>query len=97
MSSKRKSPPTKLDGSNGTSEHKPNSDEAPSAEIDLSLKSSPKFNDDDHRVNLNLEMMSNTEMHNHTQLNGERADGKAKRRGGDIQVNIQNLLNFPFD
>lgn len=87
MSSKRKSPPTKLDGSNGISDTKAvaqDVDEMPSAEIDLSIKSSPRFSDNeiDHRIN--PEVMS--EANHHNQLNGERASGKSKRRGADIQV-----------
>jgi hypothetical protein len=75
MSSKRKSPPTKLDGSNGSS--KDAVDMMPSAEIDLSIKSSSS----DTETN-------NSEINRHNQLNGERMSGKVKRRGGDIQVSL---------
>jgi hypothetical protein len=78
MSSKRKSPPTKLDGSNGTADSK-DVDVMPSAEIDLSIKSSSSDNES-----------NNSEINRHNQLNGgsggERMSGKVKRRGGDIQV-----------
>jgi hypothetical protein len=77
MSSKRKSPPTKLDGSNGIADSK-DVDVMPSAEIDLSIKSSSSDNES-----------NNSEINRHNQLNGgggERMSGKVKRRGGDIQV-----------
>lgn len=91
MSSKRKSPPTKLDGSNGNSESKLSSEDVnvmPSAEIDLSIKSSPHLSDtetnNDHRISPEFEPSS--EVNHRNQLNGERMSGKAKRRGGDIEV-----------
>lgn len=94
MSSKRKSPPTKLDGSNGISELKQQQDVEvmTSAEIDLSIKSSSHFSDNetnnDHRISPDVQ--SNSEINNHhNQLNGERAtSGKVKRRGGDVQVRL---------
>lgn len=96
MSSKRKSPPTKLDGSNGISDSKHSSqdvDVVPSAEIDLSIKSSPHLSDtetnNDHRISPDVRHLeTNSEVNHHHQLNGERMSGKAKRRGGDIQVRI---------
>lgn len=81
MSSKRKSPPTKLDGSNGNVESK-DVDVMPSAEIDLSIKSSS-----DTETN-------NSETNRHNQLNGERMSGKVKRRGGDIQVRFDFEMNI---
>lgn len=96
MSSKRKSPPTKLDGSNGISDTKLSSqdiDVMASAEIDLSIKSSPHLSDtetsNDHRFS--PQMYPNSEANHHNQLNGERMSGKAKRRGGDIQVSLKGF------
>lgn len=84
MSSKRKSPPTKLDGSNGNVDTTKDVDVMPSAEIDLSIKSS---SDTD---------TNNSETNHHNQLNGERISGKVKRRGGDIQVRLdaQSMNNL---
>ena len=89
MSSKRKSPPTKLDGNNGISDSKHTEDvEVMPSEIDLSIKSSPHFSDtetnNDHRISPDVEQ--NSEINHHNHLNGERTSGKVKRRGGDIQV-----------
>lgn len=96
MSSKRKSPPTKLDGSNGITDSKLTSHDdvavAPSAEINLSIRSSPHLADtdahNDRKISTeNCHLEPNSEMTNrHNQLNGERMSGKTKRRGGDIQV-----------
>lgn len=96
MSSKRKSPPTKLDGSNGIFELKHSSqdvDVITSAEIDLSIKSLPHLSDtetnNDHRISPDVHHLeSNSEIYSHNQLNGERMSGKIKRRGGDIQVSL---------
>lgn len=103
MSSKRKSPPTKLDGSNGISDSKVSEDVEvmPSAEIDLSIKSSPHFSDtetnNDHRISPDVDR--NSEINHHNQLNGERTGGKSKRRGGDVQVSLmfngrKHLMNI---
>lgn len=94
MSSKRKSPPTKLDGSNGISDlrQQQDVDAMTSTEIDLSIKSSSNLSDNetnnDHRISPDVQ--SNSEINNHhNQLNGERGtSGKSKRRGGDIQVRL---------
>lgn len=93
MSSKRKSPPTKLDGSNGISDLKQqqDADVMTSSEIDLSIKSSSHLSDsetnNDHRISPDVQ--PNSEINNHhNQLNGERTSGKVKRRGGDIQVRL---------
>lgn len=85
MSSKRKSPPTKLDGSNGTSETKFSTQDA-DAEIDLStqIKSSPHFSDNETSIDHRISPEVSSEVNHHNQLNG----GKVKRRSGDIQVNI---------
>lgn len=105
MSSKRKSPPTKLDGSNGISDSKHSSQDAdviPSAEIDLSIKSSPHLIDPEtSRISPDVRHLDpNSEINRHNQLNGERLSGKVKRRGGDIQVrecrwicSIEYLIN----
>lgn len=89
MSSKRKSPPTKLDGSNGTVDSKLSSQDVDlmaSTEIDLSIKSSPHFSDNEtsneHRIS------PSSEINHHNQVNGEQTSGKAKRRGGDMQVSF---------
>lgn len=93
MSSKRKSPPTKLDGSNGISEPKVSAQDAdlmPLTEIDLSIKSS-HLNDseknNDHRFSPeSCHFESSSEVNHQNQLNGDKISGKTKRRGGDIQV-----------
>jgi hypothetical protein len=88
MSSKRKSPPTKLDGSNGIGKAQ-DDDVMPSAEIDLSTKSSPHLSDTEPMGEQRYSPEPRSEVHHHNQLNGERMGGKAKRRGGDIQVSRQ--------
>lgn len=93
MSSKRKSPPTKLDGSNGISDLKlaEDAEVMPTTEIDLSIKSSPHFSDsetadNDQRISSDLDR--NSEINHHNQSNGERTSGKVKRRGGEFQVRL---------
>lgn len=76
MSSKRKSPPTKLDGSNGIG--KTQEDDA---EIDLSTRSSSDIETSEQQ---RTSPEPNSEVHHRNQLNG----GKVKRRGGDIQVSV---------
>lgn len=102
MSSKRKSPPTKLDGSNSNAESKLSSEDVdvmPSAEIDLSIKSSPHLSDtetnNDHRISPELEQSS--EVNHRNQLNGERMSGKVKRRGGDNQVRKCQRRMTPYE
>lgn len=95
MSSKRKSPPTKLDGSNGISDTKysmQDVDVIPSAEIDLSIKSSPHHLADPETSRISPDVRhldANSEINRHNQLNGsERLSGTVKRRGGNIQVRV---------
>lgn len=85
MSSKRKSPPTKLDGNNITdSKASSQNVELAPTEIDLSMKSSPHFSDNE--TNNDQRISSNSEINHRNQLNGEQTSGKDKRRGGDMQV-----------
>ncbi|CRL08269.1 CLUMA_CG021009, isoform A [Clunio marinus] len=101
MSSKRKSPPTKLDGSNGISELKfpyQDNDLMTPKEIDLSIKTSPPSSDvetqNDQKLSPNsCHLESNTETNHHIQLNGDRSKTKSKRRGTDIQTLTQNYLH----
>lgn len=90
MSSKRKSPPTKLDGSNGFTDSNKISlqdDELmASTEIDLSIKSSPHFSENE--TGNDQRISPNSKIHPHNQVNGEQTSGKVKRRGGDMQVSF---------
>lgn len=94
MSSKRKSPPTKvLDGSNNNNNGILDSkillqenEVMPATEIDLSIKSSSDI--DTFNNHQRGGSSSPIDKFENNQMNGDKMSGNNKRRGGDIQVRL---------